>query len=127
MAVITQKQIVLPVPRGARFIDEFPASGSRVRTRASDSDRAFTMFAWGAAALAVVGYIAGYAAMTSVNFQRIRLQKQLRNAQAEHQIIHSTLVERSRESLVREWAAAHGMVAASGAPVFVGRDSKEGR
>ena len=121
MAILAQRQVVLPAPRTVAL----PHIRTRVRPGHWESGRGFSLLACGACACAAVAYIAGCAAMTQASRHQVAVRGQIRAAQAERHILHGKVVDLSRESLIRDWAVQHKMVLASGAPVYVAR--QEGR
>jgi len=119
----------LAAPRPGTLSSPISLPRARIGTvrQERESAQGFTLLACGALACAAVAYIGGFASMTWASRHQIVVQKQIRIAQAERQILHSKLVDLSREVLIREWATKRKMAIGSGAPVFIGIKSQKGR
>lgn len=64
----------------------------------------------GAFAVFLIAYVSGHALMAGVNYQKVRLLRQMQTLQATHQILHSEVIEGRTKETIEAWARAHGMV-----------------
>lgn len=72
-------------------------------------------------AATLLAYVAGHAQMTAVNYQRVRLVRQMQSLQAQQQQLKAELIKRRNRDAVEAWAKANGMVRAEGAQMVLGR------
>lgn len=60
----------------------------------------------------LVAYVAGFAQMTGVNFQRVQLHRELQSLRAQHQQLHTELILRRDNKKIKAWAEANRMTPA---------------
>ena len=112
-----------PAARPAGSVHARPAG--RARRRASIRLRSEPLAAYAGLALALILYVAGYARLTAVNYQRVKINRQIGKLEAREQLLRSEVLRLKQRDVVAAWASANGFVRAEAAPMFV-RAAAEG-
>ncbi len=81
----------------------------RVASRGVEAAHSHSMLAFAVAAASLVMYISGYARMTGVNYQHVKIRHSISTLESQHQLLATELIRRSHKEAVEAWASSNHM------------------
>ena len=60
-------------------------------------------------AASLVMYVSGYARMTGVNYQRVKIKREISLLQTQHELLATQLIQRGSKEAVETWALGNKM------------------
>ena len=81
----------------------------RVASRAVQQTTSGSMLAGLTVAASLVMYVSGYARMTGVNYQRVKIKREISLLQTQHELLATQLIQRGSKEAVETWALGNKM------------------
>ena len=81
----------------------------QVSPRATEQTTTGSMVAGLVVAVCLVMYISGYARMTGVNYQRVKIKRDISLLETQHELLATDLIRKGSKETVEAWAASNQM------------------